>query len=146
MNHSNDTTFAERLYNLRKKRHLTREKLANMAKISDRSIVNYENGSRYPNSIDIVKRLAEALDTTTIYLLGDEGAYIDEARERGGAKSAREVRILVEQITAAFAGGVLPDEDKDAMMAALSEAYFESKMSNAEKYTPKTFKKSEDKE
>ena len=131
-----DNTFAQRLYELRKEMRMTRVELAERAQISDRSIINYENGSRYPNNVDIVKRLAEALDTTTVYLLGEEGLYITEAMERGGRKSAMEVRQLVEQITAAFAGGELPENDKDAMMAALSEAYWESKNIN-KKYAPK---------
>ena len=129
-------TFAQRLYGLRKEKRFTRVELAEKAQISDRSIINYENGSRYPNSVEIVKRLADALDTTTVYLLGEEGMFITDAMEKGGARSAREVRQLVEQITAAFAGGELPEQDKDAMMAALSEAYWESKNIN-KKYAPK---------
>ncbi|MBQ7599384.1 MAG: helix-turn-helix domain-containing protein [Clostridia bacterium] len=137
----NGSTFGERLYSLRKEKNLTRVRLGELAKISDRSIVNYENGSRYPGSVEIVKRLADALGTTSVYLLGDEGAYIEHAREIGGSKSADEVRFLVEQLTAAFAGGKLPEEDKDAMMAALSEAYFESKKLNERKYSSRKGKK-----
>jgi hypothetical protein len=39
-----------------------------------------------------------------------------------------------------FAGGSLPKEDRDAYMAAISKAYFESNEEN-KKYTPKKHRK-----
>lgn len=40
-----------------------------------------------------------------------------------------------------FAGGTLSDQDKDAVMKALQDIYWESKARNVEKYTPKKYKK-----
>jgi len=133
-----ENNFGERLHKLRTEAKLSRDALGKAAKISGRTIQNYENGSRYPNSLDIAKRLADVLNTTTTYLLGDEGAYISEAREKGGAKEARDIRAIVEEVTGLFAGGELPEEDKDALMNAFSQAYFESKNKN-KKYTPKKY-------
>ena len=131
-----ENTFAERLLKLRKEAGLSRAALAAAAKISDKTVQNYESGSRYPNNLEIVKRLAETLGTTSAYLLGDEGGYISLGRERGGASGARDVRALVEEVSGLFAGGELPQEDKDAMMKAFTEAYFQSKEAN-KKYAPK---------
>ncbi len=36
-----------------------------------------------------------------------------------------------------FAGGTLSEQDKDAVMKALQDIYWESKARNVEKYTPK---------
>lgn len=138
-----ENTFSARLLELRKKSGLSRAALGKKAKISDKTIQNYEFGVRYPNSLDIVKRLADALDTTSTYLLGEEGSYIQAGREQGGAKGARDVRALVEEVSGLFAGGELPQEDKDAMMRAFTEAYFSSKEEN-KKYTPKKYVPTED--
>lgn len=129
-------TFGERLLNERKKAGLSRAALAKAARITDKSIQNYESGSRYPNSLDIVKRLADVLDTTSVYLLGDEGNYISLGRDKSGAKGARDIREIVEEVTGLFAGGELPPDDKDALMKAFTEAYFMAKEKN-KKYTSK---------
>ena len=139
MTHFSDSDFAKKLYECRKERHLTRVRLAEMAGISDRSIINYENGSRYPNSVEIVKKLADALGTTTVYLLGEEESFVSDDMDEYGPRTTREVRKIVEQVRTAFAGGDLPQEDKDAMMAAFNEAYWESKKLN--KYSKKPAKK-----
>lgn len=65
---------------------------------------------------------------------------IVEAEKKGGAKSARDVKALVDEVIGMFAGGSLPQEDKDAYMNAISRAYFESKEEN-KKYTPKKYRK-----
>lgn len=134
--------FGQRLLEKRKEAKLSRSALSKLANISDRTILNYENGSRYPNSLDIVKRLADSLGTTSTYLLGEESSYIIDAKEKGGTKSARDIRSIVEEVTGLFAGGELPQEDKDALMRAFSEAYFLSKEEN-QKYTPKKYKSNE---
>lgn len=136
----NTQSFADRLHTLRKRNNLSRAALAKKVGLSDKSIQNYESGDRYPNSIDIVQRLAEALGTTSHYLLGEEGHYIMEAAEIGTVKDVRQVQSLVENVTALLAGGELPDEDKDEMMRAFTEAYFKSKELN-KKFTPKKFEK-----
>ena len=40
-----------------------------------------------------------------------------------------------------FQGGTLSEQDKDAVMKALQDIYWESKARNVEKYTPKKYKK-----
>lgn len=42
-------------------------------------------------------------------------------------------------MSALYAGGDLSDEDKDAVMKALQEIYWQSKARNVEKYTPKKY-------
>ena len=73
-------------------------------------------------------------------LLGQGGMLIAEAAEKGGAKTAREMSRLVDEVVGLFAGGSLPQEDKDAYMAAISRAYFESNEEN-KKYTPKKYRR-----
>lgn len=128
--------FGERLRMLRKKAGLTQTELAEAAGSTMRSIQNYEAGKRYPQNIEIAKKLAAALGVTSGELLGEEGEIIIDAGERGGQVSARELRGLVENLSCLFAGGELTDDDRDAAMQAISEAYWIAKK-NAKKYSNK---------
>ena len=119
--------FSERLRALRKKAGLTQTELAEAAGSTMRSIQNYEAGKRYPQNIEIAKKLAAALGVTSGELLGEEGEIIVDAGERGGQVSARELRGLVENLSCLFAGGELTDDDRDAAMQAISEAYWIAK-------------------
>ena len=55
-----------------------------------------------------IEKLAEALETTVEYLLGNDGLLIADAYERGGAKTARDINALVSEISGLFAGGDHP--------------------------------------
>ena len=47
---------------------------------------------------------------------------------------------LIDGMSGLFAGGTLSEQDKDAVMKALQDIYWESKARNVEKYTPKKYK------
>ena len=57
---------------------------------------------------------------------------------QNGMKQAQE---LIDGMSGLFAGGTLSEQDKDAVMKALQDIYWESKARNVEKYTPKKYKK-----
>ena len=128
--------FNERLKSIREEKGLTQQQLSDRSGVSVRTIQNYESGSYSPR-FGIVDKLAEALEFTSPELLGQSGMLVAEAADKGGSKNAREMSKLVEEVVGMFAGGTLPKEDKDAYMAAISKAYFESNEEN-KKYTPKT--------
>lgn len=131
--------FNERLKALREERSLTQGQLAEKAGISLRMIQNYESGSYSPR-FDAAGKLATALDVPVAELLGQGGMLVAEAHEKGGAKASREVKALVDELVGVFAGGELPQEEREAYMAALTKAYFESSAEN-KKYTPKKYRK-----
>jgi transcriptional regulator with XRE-family HTH domain len=131
--------FGERLLEARKAKNLTREALAKKARITSKTIANYESGERYP-TVDIASRLAEALEVSVAALLGEEGDIIEKAREQYGSKGIRDLRELIDDVTGLFAGGELPEEDKDALMRAFSDAYFIAKEKNR-RFTPKKYRK-----
>ena len=132
-------TFAERLKQRRNELGLTQAELAKKAELTLRTIQNYEGGTRKPLNIEMVQRLAVALNTTTEYLTGTSSAVV-EAYEKGGARSARDVDQIVSEVAALFAGGELSDEQKEGVMAALNRAYCDAKETN-KKYTPKKYRK-----
>ncbi len=132
-------TFAERLKQRRTELGITQAELAEKANMTPRTVQYYESGKRKPINLEMVQRLADALDTTTEYLQGTTKAVVD-AYEKGGAKSARDVNQIVSEVSALFAGGELSDEQKDGVMAALTRAYWDAKETN-KKYTPKKYQK-----
>ncbi len=126
-------TFADKLRNLREQKGYTQAELAEAAGITTRTLQYYESGKRYPNNLSIAVKLADLLGTTSERLLGEEGGLVLDAHERGGRTAGRELRSLVEGVSALFAGGELTDEDRDAAMRALTTAYWIAK-DGAKKY------------
>jgi len=134
--------FADRLKEKRLEANLTQAELAKITGLTSRAIQHYELGSRTPRNIEIVGRLAEALDTSVEYLLGKSGGYVVAAAEKEGPKAARELDEMVNEIAAQFAGGELSEEAMDGVMAAMNRAYWLAKENN-KKYTPKKYRKDE---
>ena len=132
--------FKERLKEKRAEANLTQVELAEKAGVTARTIQNYELGNRKPSNMTTVQKIADALNTTTEYLLGSAGTHVVEAYEKGGAKAARDIDELVGEVTGMFAGGRLSDEALDGAMKALNDAYWIAKAKN-KKYTPKKYRK-----
>lgn len=123
--------FKDRLREKRKEKKLTQQALAKEAGVGYRTIQGYELGQSRPGSIEIVQRLAEALDTSVEYLLGgSSGVYVIEAQEKGGAKAAKDIEELVGEISGLFAGGELSEDAMDGAMRALNDAYWIAKEKN----------------
>ena len=129
--------FKDRLKEKRVEAGLTQAELATRAGVTARTIQNYELGTRKPQNVEVVQKLADVLNTTTDYLLGNADRQILAAYVRGGSKAARDVEELVSEISGLFAGGELDEEEKDAVMAALTRAYWDAKEDN-KKYAPKS--------
>lgn len=68
-------TFSSRLRNLLEEHNMTQLSLARLINSSEAAVSKYLNEGRLPR-LDVVSRMASALNTTTDYLLGQE-----EARE-----------------------------------------------------------------
>ena len=83
---------------------------------------------------------------TVAYLTDDESTDPDEgrvreeninlARDRFGARGAREAADLLDRNSAFFAGGDVPQEDKDAFFQAVMTAYVTAKEEARKKFTP----------
>lgn len=71
----------ERVKELRKKKGLTQQQLADMINVTKVSICCYEKGTRYPN-IDTFCDLVNCLETTSGYLLGMDEAIVAENDEK----------------------------------------------------------------
>lgn len=64
------------------------------------------------------------------YLLTVEDSFIMDSRDKFGYHGARDSEKLLSTLSGLFAGGELPEEDKDKLFNAIAEAYYESKLKN----------------
>ena len=133
-------SFKDKLKEKRLEANLTQVQLAEKVSVTPRTIQHYELCTRKPTKLDIVEKLAKALNTTPEYLLGQNGLLVVAAHEQGGSKAARDIDELVSEVTGMFAGGRLSDEALDGAMKALNDAYWIAKAKN-KKYTPKKYRK-----
>lgn len=130
--------FSDKLRYLRKKKNVTQGDVAAAVGVSRRMILEYEKNGRYPRQREIYVKLAEFFDVELNYLLTEDEEFTADAEEKYGRRGARQAAALIEQVKGLFAGGEMADEDKDVMMKAIQEAYWESKEIN-KKYIPKKF-------
>ena len=129
-------SFSDKVREARIILNLNQETLAQLVGVSKRAIAAYETDGTRPRPNTLAK-LAEALQVSVDYLINDDITdpqygiekqhYVDEVRERYGAKAAREIDFLMERNVALFAGGEVPQEAKDAYFEAVMQAYMSSK-------------------
>ena len=122
--------FKDRLKEKRVEAGLTQAELATRAGVTARTIQNYELGNRKPANMEVIQKIADALGTTTEYLLGSSGTYVVEAHEKGGSKAARDIDELVSEVAGMFASGKLSEEALEGAMKALNDAYWIAKEKN----------------
>ena len=98
------STFGKRLRDCRKEKGLSQNEVAKLLNTNHSVIGKYERDDVNP-SIDAVKRLAELLDTTVAYLVG-------EADTNELFKNSDMLRRLKDI-------SVLPEQDKEAILYSL---------------------------
>ena len=119
--------FGEKILAARKTLGLSRDALSEMTGISKRAIAYYELDGKLPKQRSSVKALAKALHTTPEVLTDDSAEFVPEAGEDYGAQGQMEARRLLKQIRSLYAGGALSEQDIDAMMLAIQDAYWIAK-------------------
>lgn len=129
--------FGEKLRELRKQKHLSQTDLGAAVGVSLRTLRGWEVEGRYPKQRELYAKLAEVLECDVDYLLTEKEAFITDSADCFGYRGERDAKALVEELTGLFAGGQMAEEDMDALMLAVQEAYVEAKRRNREKYAPK---------
>ena len=135
--------FSEKIKNARLAKGMSQSSLARESGISLRTVQNYELGARMPKKRETYTHLARALGISEDVLLDENAAFVIRANEEYGRNAAKQAWDLVSDFSAMCAGGSLEDEDMDAVMQALQEAYWEAKKNNR-KYVPKKYRKDDD--
>ena len=132
--------FAEKVRKARKKAGLTQDELAKAVGLTRKAVNNYETGGIYPRTRDTYKRLADVLNVALNYLLTEEEESVADANELHGSDGAKQAEGLIADVKGLFAGGALSESDKDAVMRALQDAYWEAKRDSTVWYTPMKLK------
>ena len=125
-------TFGERVRDLRKKRRLSQNALAELAGVSPRTIFGYEAGTTFPRTEKLLIQLADALGVSREALV--EGTSSLEAFAFIRADHSREnhARILTQQMVSLMLDEHLPGVCKDEMAQTIMNAYWESRRRNHE--------------
>ena len=129
--------FGDRVREARIERGMTQKELSDITGISKRALVNYENNISLPKSNDTYIRLAQALDVDLEVLKDESTEFVLKATEKYGERGRQQAQKIMQDVSALYAGGELLEEDMDALMRALQDAYWEAKQMNR-KYTRKT--------
>lgn len=122
--------FGEKVRQARIAAHLSQQQLADRTGISLRTIQNYETGGRMPKQRDSYRRLAAALHMEESVLLDEQAEFVLAAGKEYGSRGSEQAQRLIEEVSGLYAGGELCDEDMDAMMEAIQEAYWIAKRRN----------------
>lgn len=93
--------FGERLKRVRKGRY-NQEELASLIGVHTNTISRWENGSRSPDA-GTLQKLAQALDTTTAYLLGE----VDDPARPDAPQAASKAVVLPESNVRPFRGELI---------------------------------------
>ena len=133
-------TFAEKFKKERVKKELTQQQVADSLGITRKMITLYEKGTSLPRTREADKKIADFFGVDGNYLLTEDENFVVQATEKYGARGKKQAQDWVDGISGLFAGGTLSEQDKDAVMKALQDIYWDSKARNVEKYTPKKYK------
>ena len=134
-------TFGEKFKAEREKKNLTQQQVADGLGINRRMITRYENNLSFPRTRDNYKKIADFFGVDINYFLSEDDAFVVQASEQYGTRGMKQAQDLIDGMSGLFAGGILSEQDKDAVMKALQDIYWESKARNVEKYTPKKYKR-----
>lgn len=128
--------FGEKLRAMRKENKFNQEELGKMLGVTKRTVQNYEKSNMYPKKKEIYHKLAEIFNVNVNYFLTEDEENFIASR----ANASHNITEITGVICGLFSGGELPEDDMDAAMKAISEAYFAVKEEN-KKYSPNKFKK-----
>ena len=129
-------SFADNLKKLRLKNQLTQKETAEQLGITCRTLQNYESGYCMPRTGSMARKIAKLFGVPISELFAPEDFYLINAVEKGGIKAERELRVLLSELTALYAGGKLSEKDKSLVISTLNDIYWDSKEKARQKYTP----------
>lgn len=135
--------FGEKCKELRNQQNMTQIDVAQKVGIGRRTYIDYENNGVHPKKREVYFKLAELFGCDVNYLLTEDEEFLLSAGEEYGRRGEKQAKELISEISGLFAGGTLSEHDKDAVMRALQEAYWDSKKENIEKYTPRKYRKND---
>lgn len=129
-------TFAEKIRELRNKKGLSQTELGNAVGVSLRTVRNWELEGRYPKQRELYGKLADVLECDINYLMTEDATFIAKAEEDFGNQGRAGAEKIMAQVNSLFAGGSLAEEDMDAFVLAVQQAYIDAKKKKSIKTKP----------
>lgn len=126
-------TFAEKIRELRNQKGLSQTELGKAVGVSLRTVRNWELEGRYPKQRELYGKLAEVLDCDINYLMADDAIFVAKAEEDYGNQGRQGAQKIMAQVNSLFSGGSLAEEDMDAFVLAVQQAYIDAKKKKSEK-------------
>ena len=108
--------FGEKLRCQRARMGYTQEQLSKLLGLSKRTVEGYESGRFYPQKREVYDRLSGIFGVERNYFLAEDEEALPDA--------AAEIRRVLTQVKALYAGGSLSPRDEDELASALMDAYF----------------------
>lgn len=139
--------ISDRIKQARKYRGLTQTDLADKINTTKATISNYENKYSSP-SAEVISLLADALQTSTDYLLGKTDNIEREPYWKLTEKDEKDVEKDLESIlknldsdsALAFSGEPLDDETRELLAISLERSLRFAKQEAKKKFTPKKYR------
>jgi transcriptional regulator with XRE-family HTH domain len=125
-------TTGQLIEELLDKKNMTQRHLAEQVGVSEVTISRYINGARTPK-ITILKQIAGVLDVSVDYLIG-ETPQATPIMKQPSKKDKEKLEDFLENARGHFMD--VDDNDKDKIMKALQDIFWETKALNREKYNP----------
>ena len=122
--------FGERLRKMREDAGLTQAELGKRIGVSDRVVGYYEANVRFPKKPETLQKLSEVFKVSIDLLVGKDGSFVQKSVEQFGYTGSQQAKEVLNNVQALFAGGELPEEDRDEFFRMVSEMYFEAKQNN----------------
>lgn len=126
-------TFAEKIRELRNKKGLSQTELGKAVGVSLRTVRNWELEGRYPKQRELYGKLAEVLDCDINYLMTEDAIFIARAEADYGYEGRKGAEKIMAEVNGLFSGGSLAEEDMDAFVLAVQQAYIDAKKKNSNK-------------
>lgn len=123
-------SFGSKIKKLREEKKMTQSELAKALGTTLKTVSNYETKNMRPRKMETFEKIAQYFGVNVNYLLAEEEYFVMNAHKEYGYKGAKDAEELINSFAGLFAGGVLPEEDKDALFRAIQEVYWEAKLEN----------------
>jgi len=122
--------FGDRLKKLREDAGMTQVELGQLVGVSERVLGYYESNDRFPKKPETLQKISEVFHVSIDSLVGRDGDFIKNAGEQYGYTGGRQAKEVLHDVQALFAGGELPEEDRDEFFRLVAEMYFDAKQKN----------------
>ena len=128
--------FGKKLRAQRKTQRLLQEDVAKAIGVTRRTIINYENGTSYPQDRSVYHKLAEFFHCDVNYFLTEDEEFLMFAAENYGKRGRSQAELILEQAAALFAGGELSEADQIAFLHEMQGLFLDSKKRAQKKFAP----------